>query len=189
MKNARKIFVVFMLTLSICLMMTSGVHIKAKADSFGSSYSDPQIYTRETEYMITDDGINSQPMDRITTSDYTYYPLEMRNHFAYVTVVITLDVAEVNDGYQQFYLYNGVNTNAGLLGSKTYEHASGSLNTNYATAVVSIQVALNTFLNNDIVIRYSASGNNADTWLNKNLTVTLNYSGPVENGYDGRIYF
>lgn len=133
-------------------------------------------YTRNAEYIITDQGRYAQPLDRITTSDYNDAPLDMVDLYMYVNITLQIDIKEISDGYQYFFLYNGVENTSTLLAEQQFEHYPGDENTTYKTYTITFDsIPLNRFNSNDIVIRYGASGVDNDDWVNKNLRVSLEY--------------
>lgn len=176
MKKYKKFLLVTM-TIVVLSIFCFNITTYASESEFGASYIDSNIYTRVSEYTINDDGRFLQSFDRITSSDYTYPIMDMKNHFSYVTISLNIKIKEVDDGYQHFFLYNGISESSTLLASKKFEHYSGSKNTTYSTYTIKFDSVPLSLINNDeLTIRYDASGLDDDDWKNKHLSVTLEYS-------------
>lgn len=176
MKKYKKLMLSTMTIVVLCIFCFK-VKIYGSELEFGDSYVDSNIYTRTSEYTINDDGRFLQSFDRIVSSDYTYSIMDMKNHFSYVTISLSIQIKEVDDGYQHFFLYNGISENSTLLASKKFEHYPGAKNTSYASYIIRFDcIPLSLFNNDEITIRYGASGEGDDDWKNKNLSVTLDYS-------------
>ncbi len=178
MKIKKNLTVVIMLGLIVCIFASfEPFMVDAETSDFENEYSDMYVYQRNSEYYVDDDGRFNQPLDRITSSDYTYTPLELKNSFTYVTVEIRIYIKEINDGYQYVFLYNGVEDTSTLLAAQQLEHGHGEALTSYKTYNLTFSnIPLDDFSNNDIVIRYGASGSYSDNWVNKNISVILKYS-------------
>ena len=152
--------------------------VSANSSLVSESYCEEHFYTRNSEYEIDDSGRFNQPLDRITTSDYDYSPIEMSQNFSMLNISIELSIKEINDGYQYIFLYNGFESTDLLLAYKEIEHSSGALNKSFQDYTINFSnISLTTLKSNDIVIRYGASGDNGDTWVNKNLCVSFYYTG------------
>jgi hypothetical protein len=145
------------------------------ADDFDTLYS-----VRTTELEVTDDSQFTQYYDDINF-DYIYdgdYDLDALYAQGYRTMVIeiTMDIREVNDGYQHIFIYNGTYSNSVLLRSIKFEHYPGTNNTTYKTYTFYIEIDLASVTDNVFYIRYGASGLFSDTWRNKNAKVQVGWS-------------
>lgn len=97
-----------------------------------------------------------------------------------IELKIELSVKEVDDGYQEVYVYNaGVNKNRVQKGmdkpiaSIELEHGVGEKNTTYAKYCLSAVISPESFTNDELWIAFDAWGKNEDTWKAKDITVTL----------------
>lgn len=92
-----------------------------------------------------------------------------------LVVIFQIDVREVDDGYQEFYLYNYTSSASSCLAAPypNFEHGGSSKNTNYIRYEFYVEIRLSDIIDNRIFVRYGAHGNWADTWKNKNLGVQL----------------
>ena len=186
MKKIRKVLTLILIACIFSAMFSNKFSLNISAQTLNDEdvYTDSNVYTRATEYTITDSGRFNQPLDRITTSDYTYSPTEMKNNYMYVKITLQITIREINDGYQHIFIYNGVESNSTLLGSKQIEHGSGVKDTTYKIYTVIFEnISLSSFSTNDIVVRFGASGSSNDNWHNKNLSITLAYSHPILGNY------
>ena len=88
-----------------------------------------------------------------------------------MTLTITLDAKEVNDGYQYIALYDGVSTSAKQFGNQRFEHGSGTTDTNYWSHSFTFTINLSDITNSILCLRFNASGFGSDTWLCKNVRI------------------
>lgn len=136
----------------------------------------------DNSYIITDNGRFTNKYDTINLinlydSRYDINTLIL-NGYKTAAFEIKMDVREENDGYQYLFVYDDSQSNTYLTGGK-FEHSPGSLNTNYATYYFYFEIAIANIKENDIVLRYGASGKNEDTWDNKNLSVQIGFSKDI----------
>lgn len=103
-------------------------------------------------------------------------------------VTLTLDVREVDDGYQYIFLYynsecKGNNffdklvdvfydEDPSLLHFWKFEHYAGVLDPSWQTYTFTTSIAMNK-IKDDLYIRYGASGYESDNWQNKNVYIVL----------------
>ena len=154
----------------------------------------PQQHTvRMSSVTITDSGRKNQQMDVVYINDAWTLTDLIHAGYQTLTVTVSLDVSEVNDGYQYVFLYkdtscpatepdglldavdqfvNGSPDDTALLHPHKFEHTPGAKDTNWATETFTVQIPI-TKLEENLYIRYGASGSEEDDWLNKNVTVTL----------------
>ena len=157
----------------------------------------PSSYlVREGDATITDSGRANQQLDKIgISSNYNIVDLK-RAGYTKITVSLSADVREKDDGYQYIFLYSntqcasndissvmdfydkyvfGFGEDSGdpsLLYMHKFEHGSGVLDESWKT--VSFEVTLDiSRLTSDIYIRYGASGKSDDDWVNRNIKVTV----------------
>lgn len=129
---------------------------------------------REDVYEITDDGPfaqDSNEHDTITVSNCGYSVSNLTN-LGYQTLVLIfhLDIWEVNDGYQEIYLYtlnNGTYTQL-VTPITGFEHGSGKKNTTQTEYEFYAEIPLSSIKNDRIYVYYSAHGWFEDNWKNTN---------------------
>lgn len=151
---------------------------------------------RESEATITDSGRINQRLDQISLDrDYNLLDLQ-RAGYKKLSVTITMDIREIDDGYQHIFLYkdeNCVKKDNSLLGlfdkyvtgdavsedkdpsciySYRHEHNPGEADVSWETLTFEASVQLSD-LKDDLYIRYAGSGNDDDDWINKNVVVTV----------------
>lgn len=158
------------------------------ADSFAQPVT---VTVRSETAKITDSGRQRQRVDAVYVSHY--YDLEQLKQAGYtkLKIELSMDVKEIYDGYQYFFLYSDTQCNAnnlivnaaGLIGvdisddpsflfGQQFEHGSGVKDTEWASH--SFTAAVNVAdLKDNLYLRYGASGYLADDWQNKNVTVRL----------------
>ncbi len=135
---------------------------------------------------ITDSGRSNQKMDIVYLSnDYDLVDLQRAGYTSF-TVKVTLTVREEDDGYQYVFLYKNTYCQSqnlsdwvdeNIFGEQksdpnllyTYEFESNSSWKTYSfTAKVNLAS-----LEDNLYIRYGASGKYDDTWKNKDILVTV----------------
>lgn len=143
-----------------------------------------------TVYTITDSGRENQPYDEISLSN-----LEKYKELGYtkLNITISLEISEKNKGYQHIFLYNNLGFKDEIF--KDYfilkdvngtdctwelEHSGSDLDTNYKeyTVTSNLIISLDAIISGEtskdsVYIVYGASGDDNDTWYNKNLKVTI----------------
>ena len=147
------------------------------------------IDVRRTEATITDSGRVNQKMD-IVFLDYNYAGLENLGYH-WLDVKVTLTAREVNDGYQYLFLYNtskcqsvgesllenffpcaGDGIKQGMLFKEQFELGPGYKQTSWETRDFHFYVYVGNMIDN-LYLRYGANGFLADTWINKNVEVSI----------------
>lgn len=157
----------------------------------------PEMMTysvRSEQVKITDSGRANQQMDIVRISqDYNVTDL-LRAGYRTLTVSISFEVSEKQDGYQYIFLYSSTSCASGesslldyydkyvmgessdedpsLLWGQKFEHGSGMQDTSWETKSYEITVDLDNLMD-DLYIRYGASGKNEDSWYNRNVTVSI----------------
>lgn len=149
---------------------------------------------REDFATITDSGRGKQQLDRVgISSNYNVTDLK-RAGYTKITVALSADVCEIDDGYQYIFLYSNTkcasndissvmdfydkyvfgeeSSDPSLLYMHKFEHAPGVADSSIQT--VSFEVTLDLArLTDDLYVRYGASGKNDDDWMNSNVCVTV----------------
>lgn len=153
-----------------------------------------KTYNVRTEPVtITDSGRANQRLDEVLISnDYNITDL-IRAGYTSLKVKITLSVSEEDDGYQYIFIYkdkNCVKEDKSLLGladkyifgndkedpsmlySSQFEHDPSAVCSEFATFEFETTLKLSD-LNDNIYLRYGASGDKDDNWINKDVVVTV----------------
>jgi hypothetical protein len=142
---------------------------------YGSSYATEQIFLRSEEYTITDSGRFKQKYDEFSFYDLYAKKIAIMKLLGYkkVNIKISMQVREVDDGYQYVFAYNGRGENDTLLKELRFEHTPGKKDTQYRYHDLTLSNIDLSQITDKIVLRYGASGNFEDTWKNRNLTIQL----------------
>lgn len=154
-----------------------------------------QYYIRtESETTVTDSGRAKQQMDVVSfSSDYKISDL-INSGYKKLKISVSLDVRERDDGYQYIFLYSdtkcaSTNINSimdvydkyifgkneadpSLIYMHKFTHGGDSKNTTWGTVYFTVTIDTDR-LEDDLYIRYGASGKYSDDWSNKNLEVTI----------------
>lgn len=128
---------------------------------------------RALQATITDDGRDEQQLDTVRIgADFPISDL-IRAGYRYLTVKVYMEISEENDGYQYVFIYsNSTSTDEdGLLSEHKYDHG-GSGVTGWSPMIFTSTVAIDD-ITDSLYLRYGASGDNEDTWYNKNVKVTI----------------
>lgn len=144
---------------------------------------------RSHEATITDSGRVNQKMD-IVYLDYNYAGLEDLGYY-WLDVKVSVTAREVNDGYQYLFLYNTPNCQSvgesllenfipsvgdgikqGMLFKEQFEIGPGYKKTSWEEREFRFYVYVGNMVDN-IYLRYGANGILADTWVNKDIKVTV----------------
>lgn len=152
---------------------------------------EPITLTVRTESAtITDSGRASQKLDVVNLSNYYNISALKNSGFTYLTVSLSLDVKEVDDGYQYVFLYYnssckgnsvwdkvedfvvGSDDDPSLLYTYKFEHGPGEKDTSWSTHSFTTTIPLDDITAN-LYIRYGASGKGDDNWINKNVIITV----------------
>ena len=98
---------------------------------------------------------------------------ELKNRgYKKLKLTVSLDIAEIKDGYQYFMIYYGNNESTAIcIGSKDIEHTRHKEDNNYKTYIFDIEIDINSIKSNNIYFLYGASGVGNDDWYNKNVKV------------------
>lgn len=124
---------------------------------------------------VTDDGIDKQPSITVKIPIKSQYldQIQQNPSLSIVRVELSMNIWEVNDGYQQLYLYAGDTA----IWSKELEHGAGKKNTTPQTYTFNISINISKLRNIDeLVFRFSARGVGADTWQFDNFKVDMYFT-------------
>lgn len=135
-----------------------------------------RYFIRSGEKEHTDDGYNSNYHDTIKLStllDGTSISTLKAQGYKSVTLTITFDAREVNDGYQYVSLRkdNGVE-----LQNFKFEHVKGKKDTTFKSYQFEVKVNIDDINTTNLYIYYNASGSLADNWINKNVAIIARFS-------------
>lgn len=158
-------------------------------------------FLRSETATVTDSGRVNQKYDYVNLNKYVSLSALAANGYTSVDITVTLDVKEVDDGYQYCFLYadGNVGSNAyssslagffdryilgkeatrddpSFLAGYRFEHGPGKKNTSWATYDLKFTVSTEDLIslgNGNLYIRYGASGKFDDNWQNKNVSITF----------------
>lgn len=159
-------------------------------------------YLRYDTVTITDSGRANQKFDHIDLNKYVSLSSLLEQGYTSVEIIVTMDVKEINDGYQYCFLYadTSVGGNAyssslvgffdryilgnniqkddpSFLAGCKFEHGPGYKNSNWAEYSLSMTVKTEDLIslgNGNLYIRYGASGHSEDDWQNCHVAIGFN---------------
>ncbi len=164
-------------------------------DILASYLNSSQAFTRTEEEKITDSGREKQPYDKITITNLDKY---QELGYTKIKVSISIDISEKNDGYQHIFLYNNLDNLQNPFVNELYvlkdvngneckvkyDHGGDGVTTTYKTYNFETTISIANIISfNDstsstdynLYVSYGASGEDEDTWYNKNLKVKITF--------------
>jgi hypothetical protein len=135
-----------------------------------------KIEVRSNEITITDSSTFSNYYDEVNLSIFNYNTSSLiAQGYATLGIVFQLDIREVDDGFQEIFIYSGIyNTSTQLVNGITeFEHGPGRKNTTYIRYEFYSEIIISQIVGNTFYIRYGAHGIFNDNWKNKFLEVQL----------------
>ncbi len=166
--------VMFLFVITLITLFSLNIDVEAATTDFVTIRPDTD------EYIINDDGRFEQDYDNINLEwlglDYNTL---VNQGYDYLEISISIFVAEIDDGYQWFFIYNGSDNDDMMLDSKYIEHGVGYKETGYSCETIIFRISLddlddtNDVADNFFTIRYGASGNYDDDWKNKDLKISI----------------
>ena len=166
----------------IATMLEPGIHYLLLTTTYNIEKSGSfRLYTRSDVSMIStvertieDVGDMENPYCSKSYSSLTGYSIsELKaKNYKSLTLTITMDVKEVDDGYQYIALYDGTSTSAKQFGYQKFEHGSGKKDTSYWSHTFTFTINLNEITSSSLCIRFNASGFGSDTWNCKNVKIS-----------------
>lgn len=152
---------------SISATQTGDVTLYAKYDYWISS-----TYASYTN-TVTDDGIDKQPSFGVDVFlDSIYFDMVKNTTLDKIKIIISFDMWEVNDGYQDLYLYNGDTK----IWSQTINRGSGK-DTSAKNYTFTIELDIYEYQNVDFMdLKFSAHGNFSDTWKFNNFEMSIYFT-------------
>ena len=130
-------------------------------------------YFKKGYYAINDEGRAKQPYDHIKLSNYNLdYNVLKNEGYTKVTVKISLSASDIYGGYRYIFLYTakGDTGDSGKLGS--YEFTLSSKN---QPVTCTFTFDIDEMKANQFYVRYGASGENRDFWVNKDFKIEINF--------------
>lgn len=149
---------------SISKTQSGKVYLYAKYDYFVKS-----TYASGTE-TITDDGVFKQTYFPVNINLKSLYYNDVKNTtLSQIKIEFSFDMWEVDDGYQDIYLYNGTT----VIWEDTINRGSGK-NTSAMTYSKTIYLNIEDYKNFDILnLRFSAHGAFSDDWQFNNFQMSI----------------
>ena len=128
---------------------------------------------RAPEFTIYDIGDMKNAYDIISFQYLTGLTLWELKYQGYkkLDLTISLDVREIYDGYQYIAFYDGDSTKAKEFGYIKFEHGPKYRDTEYATHEFTFSIDIDEITSDYLCIRYNATRNRDDDWVNKNLII------------------
>lgn len=123
-------------------------------------------------YTIDDSGRFNNSFDIVNISSICGQTISslISQGYKKLRVKISINICEVDDGYQYMWIYDGSGSSANILWTQEIEHKVGEQDSNYRTYIFNDAIIdLDDIISNQIYMRYGASGSGNDTWKNKNL--------------------
>lgn len=133
---------------------------------------------KTNEYEVTDSSemSSTQPIAEVDLAITGKSIYQIKNEgYKTVVVVFELDIAEINDGYQEFFLYDSSSSNANKLVTllTNFEHGSGYKNSDCIRYEFYAEVPVDSFKTTVFTMRFGAHGNYSDDWKFKALQVQI----------------
>lgn len=149
---------------SISSISTGNVYLYAKYD-----YRIGGIYSPETQ-TVTDGKIENQPHERVNILLGSYYYNIVKNTtMKKIKIVFSMDIWEVHDGYQDFYLYQEDK----IIWETTMEHGPKK-NTSVRNYTFTITLDIDEYRNVDwLGLKFGAHGYMGDTWQFNNFELSV----------------
>lgn len=146
-----------------------------------SSYVTDNITIRSNTVYTNGATQSSNSYDVVSFANYYDLTANLMSSIGYDTVDIklTIDIAEINDGYQIIRIYKNSETGTdNLLWEKTIQHGPGYKLTSYSTYTYTISdIPISSLLSsNSIYVRYDADGWWGNKWNCKNLKIELTFN-------------
>lgn len=133
---------------------------------------------RSSEYRINDEGFMVNSYDRIDIQSITGFTYTQLKNLGYknLKIEISINVREINDGYQHIAIFDSSFENAKELASTKFEHGRLKKDTSTKTYNFTYNISLDDIPSSLFYIRYDGSGAFEDDWVNSNLNVKLTVS-------------
>ncbi|MGM9858485.1 MAG: MAC/perforin domain-containing protein [Bacilli bacterium] len=132
-------------------------------------YSEMRGNSNDIEFTIRDSGAKYQDSDKfVLNTDFYNISTLYSKGYTKAEITLSLEIKEVDHGYQEFYAYARPNETS-LLWSKTdYEYGGSDKITTYGRREFYIgEIPLQLLTSNTIYIEYGAHGSCEDDWKNR----------------------
>lgn len=166
--------------IAVVLMLALMVVIGGSVDTYAYSTTST-VRSLYSEYTIDDDGRFTNPFDKVNFEAETGKTIAEWKALGYndVKIKITLDMREVNNGYQYVFVYQEdwtTGTGNYLFHTETIEHGGSGLETDWDDYdFYMLTIDLDDIDDGELFIRYGASGSWSDDWKNRNIRVTFEF--------------
>lgn len=144
-------------------------------------------YTDLTQpYKVTDSSHlnSSQPVVTVDLTDFGLTTGAIYNGgFSTLVFVFQLDLKEIDDGYQEFYVFDPVATNKPnfVTPITSFDHGGSGANTSYSRYEFYAEIPRTALTSQYVAIGFSANGWGSDDWVFKNLKVQILTSSQNRN--------
>lgn len=175
-RNKMLVFmVVVMVFLVVCLSTTNlyaTTYISGGVDIDSVRSNVTIVSIQPDERAVYDDGqfASTQPYEVVSLSRWGYDCDDLiLEGYNTIVVIFQISIKEVNDGYQELYLYTTSNSNAANLvtGIEKFEHTPGKKDSNYKRYEFYAEIKIDSIIDNRICFRFDANGDWEDTWKYK----------------------
>ena len=96
----------------------------------------------------------------------------------YLAIEFKIKIKEVDDGYQEILIYDGLDSSSNLLWeARNIEHGPGYANKNEAWYIWTVEFNIEDLKNvNNLYVRYGAHGNKNDTWITEEIFMNIMFT-------------
>lgn len=191
----------FIILISCVLLLAVSLTLLFGANKFAFGATNEIIeknFYRPTLYTITDDGQMKNTYDEITWRDLPNYSYLTSKRCEYVTVTIEFQMCEIDDGWQDVYLYYSTDSRKDdYIDKLRFDYGGSGAKKDFDTVYVKFKsLPLNHFVNPSLmlglVVRYDAYGAGRDTWQNKECNIKVQFSENIINSVycvEGNVLF
>ena len=179
-----KKFIFVILSAFILFAISANVFAQREIGNYGVDVSLALDYftakkVRNAECTITDSGRFKQGYDTVKFNDLYdgQYDLDTLYTVGYRTLVVEIEIEmkEIDKGYQYLFIYDDATSTTWQTGCK-YSLGGGTKVTTFTPITFYFELNLANITNNNFVIRYGASGDSEDNWVNRNVSVYVGAS-------------
>ena len=147
------------------------------------------ITTRSSSYTITDADPYATSYDSVLIALELYDTLKddlKEIGIEYLLIELKIAIKEVDNGYQEIMVYDGLSSTSNLLWSVTdIEHTAGTVNTSTEYYIYRLVFEIEDLPDVDrLYIRYGAHGNGGDTWVTEDFRADVMYVVTMTDCYD-----
>lgn len=147
------------------------------------------LESRSSSYTITDSDPYATSYDSILIGLEMYDTLKDDLNaigIEYLVIEFKIAIKEVDNGYQEIMVYDGLSSTSNLLWSVTdIEHTAGTVNTSTEYYIYRLVFEIEDLPDVDrLYIRYGAHGNGGDTWVTEDFRADVMYVVTMTDCYD-----